>query len=101
VTTLECWISQACDALGLQADFAYVVDVGDDREVRAFARIRSPGGRNGVLVVRNYDDVRPHADALARAGYGFSVLDEPRPDEAFDLDLFKEMFCDWGGSESK
>ena len=59
MTTLERWISQACDALGLQADFAYVVDVGDDREVRAVARIRGIGARNGMLVVRKYDDVRP------------------------------------------
>lgn len=101
MTTLERWISQACDALGLQADFAYVVDVGDDREVRAVARIRGIGARNGMLVVRKYDDVRPYAETLARAGYGFSVLDEPRPDEAFDLDSFKKIFVDWEWSGSK
>ena len=102
MTTLENWISQACDALGLHADFAFVVDVGDGREVCAVARINNLGAKNGMLVVRNYDDVQPYTETLARAGYGYSVLDEPRVDEVFDLDSFQEMFLDWGwaGSEA-
>lgn len=102
MTTLEMWILQACDALGLRADFAFVVDFGDGHELRAVARIRNLGASNGMLVVRSYDDVRPYAEALAQAGYGYSVLDEPRSDEAFDVDSFREMFLDWGwvGSEA-
>jgi hypothetical protein len=42
--------------------------------------------------------VRLYAETLKRAGYGFSVLDEPQPDEKFDLNAFKEMFLDWGWS---
>lgn len=101
MATLERWISQACHALGLQVDLAYVVDVGDDREIRAVARIRGLGASNGMLVVRNYEDVRPYLETLARAGYGFSVLDEPRSDETFDLDSFRELFVDWGWSGSE
>ena len=51
-----------------------------------------------MLVFRKYDDVRLYAETLKRAGYGFSVLDEPQPDEKFDLNAFKEMFLDWGWS---
>ena len=98
MTTLERWISQACDACGLQADFAYVVNVGVDRDVRAVARIRGLGGRNGMLVVRKFEDVQPYAETLSRAGYGFSVLEEPRPNEVFDMDSFEKMFIDWGWS---
>jgi len=78
MTTLRNWISQACNALGLQADLDFVVDVGSGREIRPVARIRNHGAKNGMLVVRNYDDVRPYADGLVQAGYGYSALDEPR-----------------------
>ena len=98
MTTLELWISQACHAFELEADFAYVVDLGNGRQVRAVARVRGLGARNGMLIVRNYEDVRPYAEVLVRAGYGYSVLDEPRSDEEFDLELFRRMFLDWGWS---
>lgn len=96
MTTLAQWILQACNALELQADFNFVVDAGDGHAVETIARIRNLGAKNGMLVVRNYDDVRPYAQDLTRAGYGYVVLDEPRSDEMFDLDSFKEMFRDWG-----
>ena len=99
MTTLESWILQACNALGLHADFGLVVDVGEGHQVATLARIRNLGGRNGMLVVRKYDDVRPYAQRLVQDGYGYSVLDEPRSDETFDLDSFREMFRDWGWSE--
>lgn len=98
MTTIENWISRACDTLGLQADFPFFVDFGSGLKVRAIARIRNLGSRNGMLVFLNYDDVRPYADKILRAEYGYSVLDEPSANEVFDLDSFKEMFLDWGWS---
>lgn len=96
MTTLEIWLLKACGSLGLKADMAYVVNIGDGHEVRAIARIRGLGAEHGMLVVRSYDEVRPFTDKLTRAGYGYSVLDEPRAEELFSLDSFKEMFLDWG-----
>lgn len=96
MTRLEDWLSRACNALGLQADIPFVANIENEHGVRAVARIHNLGANNGMLVVRSYEDVRPHAKELAKAGYGYSVLDEPRSDEAFDLDTFKEMFLDWG-----
>ena len=52
-----------------------------------------------MLVFSSYNEVSDYADELIRAGYGFSVLDDPRPDEEFDLDSFKDMFADWNGRE--
>lgn len=89
MTTLENWILQACNAFGLQADFGFVVDMGDGHKIRVIARINNIGARNGMLVVHNYDDIHPYAENLIQAGYGYSVLDEPQPDEVFDLDSFK------------
>ena len=98
MTTLQNWLLKACDALGLRADLAYVATLSDGQEVQTVARIRNLGAEHGMLVVRSYEDVRPFADCLARAGFGYSVLDEPGVDEVFDLDSFKEMFLDWGWS---
>jgi hypothetical protein len=96
MTTLENWIFQACNALGLQADFDCVVELNSNHKVHAVAHIHNSGARKGMLVVRNYADVRPYAKKLIQAGYGFSILPEPRPEEVFDLDSFKEMFQEWG-----
>lgn len=51
-----------------------------------------------MLLFRAYDDIRGHVQELEDAGYGFSVVGEPRPDEEFDLTAFQEMFRDWGWS---
>ena len=98
MTMLESWLLKACDALGLQADVAYVANIGDGCAIQTVARIRHLGARNGMLVVRSYEDVQPFSERLSLAGYGYSVLDEPRIDEDFDLASFKEMFLDWGWS---
>lgn len=100
MTKLESWILQACKAFGLQADFDFVLDVDDAHRIRPIARIRNLGARNGMLIFRNYDDVRSYAEGLARAGYGYSTLDEPSANETFDLESFKEMFIEWGWSGS-
>lgn len=103
MTTLEKWILSACEVLELNVDFGFSLDVGEGHEIRAIARVRNVGSTNGMLVVSHYEEVRPFADAINRAGYGYAVLDEPRPDERFDLESFKEMFGDWGwfGSDAQ
>jgi hypothetical protein len=35
------------------------------------------GAQRGMLLVTDYDLVRPHEDSLLEAGYGFSVLTDP------------------------
>ncbi len=49
-----------------------------------------------MLIFRSYGEIQPYAEEIVRSGYGYSILDEPRPDENFDLESFKEMFFDWG-----
>lgn len=96
MTKLEDWLVRACDALRLPIDLGYAARLGDDVEVRSVARIQGVSDRGGMLVFRSYDDVRNFGDGLMRAGYGYTVLDEPRADESFDLNSFAEMFRDWG-----
>ena len=101
IAKLDSWLLRACDALGLRADVPFVVTIGSGHHIQCVARIRDIGAGNGMLVVRRYEDVRPHAEQLAKAGFGYSVLDEPAEAEVFDLDTFQEMFRDWGWSGSE
>jgi hypothetical protein len=95
-STISTWLRQGADALGLSVDFEYKVAIEGRALVRAVARIQSFGGANGMLVFSHYDDVRSSATELVRAGFGYTVLDERRPDEVFDLESYKEMLLDWG-----
>jgi hypothetical protein len=98
MTQLESWIVQACHASNLQVDLGFLAAVGDTRTVRSVARIRGLGAVNGMLILRNYDEADSCLNDVKQAGYGFSVLDEPGDDEAFDLQSFQDMFRDWGWS---
>ena len=98
MTTLESWISKACEALGLHADFAFVVDIGGGHRLVTVARIRNLGDQNGMLIFRDSNDLGQYGQRLVQHGYGYSVLGEPRADEMFDLESYREMFRDWGWS---
>jgi hypothetical protein len=51
------------------------------------------GASKGMIVDGDWDAVEPFADALAKAGYGFSCV---TPGDGGNLDSLKEMFADWG-----
>lgn len=96
MNTLKDWLVRACAELGLQIETEFVWVTSDGRTLQPVVRIRELGGPNGMLIFENYDDVRLCTDEVVRAGYGYSVLDEPRHDEKYDLASFREMFSDWG-----
>lgn len=98
MTKLENWLVQACLASKLQVDLRFLAAIGDCKTIQSVARIRGLGAANGMLILRHYDEVRFYLNDVRQSGYGFSVLDEPRDDEAFDLQSFQEMFRDWGWS---
>lgn len=89
-------LTQACEELGLQITFGFVLMLTNGSRVVAYAHIPSLGASRGMLIFRSYDEIQLFAEEVVRSGYGYSVLDEPRPDEDFDLESFKEMFSDWG-----
>ena len=98
MSQLATWVWRACSALGLHAELGFRLVLPSGRAVVAVARIASLGAPNGMLLFRAYDEIRDHVHELNNAGYGYSVVDEPRPDEAFDMTAFQEMFRDWGWS---
>jgi hypothetical protein len=95
MSQLATWIWRACSALGLQAELGFRLVLPSGRAIVTVARIANLGAPNGMLLVRAYDDC---VQELLNAGYGYSVVDEPRPDEEYDVTTFQEMFRDWGWS---
>jgi len=79
-------------------ELEFSVSLAGGRHLTCLARIADLGARNGMLLFRTYDDVRDVSQLLQDAGYGYSVVEEPRADEEFDLASFQEMFRDWGWS---
>ena len=98
MSQLAARIWRACSALGLRAELGFRLVLPSGHAVVAVARIADLGAPNGMLVVRAYDEIRGHVQELDDAGYGFSVLGEPRPNAEFDLTGFQEVFRDWGWS---
>ena len=98
MTLLNEWFERACGELGVRVEFGFKPSVPDAPDLRPVLRIPDFGAANGMLIFREYDDVRKWTQQLDRAGYGFSVLDEPLSREEFDLQSFKEMLIHWGWS---
>jgi len=92
------WLVQACDELGLDVDREFTVTLDGKYVIHAVVRVRDLGAENGMLVVSDYDEVKAHLAEITKAGYGFSVLDEPSALEEYDLDTYAQMFRDWGWS---
>jgi hypothetical protein len=90
------WLWNACAALGLRVELGFRLALPGDRELIAVARVADLGAHNGMLLFRSYDEIKSYAQDLLALGYGYSVIDEPRSDEVFDIESFKEMFRDWG-----
>jgi hypothetical protein len=89
---------KAAEALGLEivAPFALPLQTGEALAVPLL--VKSFGAPNGMLIVRDYNQVRLRLKDIAEAGYGFSVLDEPNEHEPFILDGYKDILRDWGWS---
>ncbi|MDN5924713.1 MAG: hypothetical protein L0H70_06910 [Xanthomonadales bacterium] len=98
---LEQQLSKACRQLGVEILFDHRVQLGQATELCAAAYFPGIGPRNGMLVFKSFDDFSTKLDYLREAGFGYAVLEEPRPDEEFDLGLYREILEDWGWHASR
>jgi signal transduction histidine kinase len=98
MSKLLSWLVQACDELGLHVDREFKITLDGEHVVHAVARVRGLGAENGMLVISDYDEVKAHLAEISKAGYGFSILDEPSSQEEYDLESYAQMFRDWGWS---
>ena len=94
---LEIWLKASQDlGLRIQAPFRLVMRTGVT--VAARLHLSDFGAVNGMLIFTNYSDLRPHAEEVVAAGYGYSTLSEPSQGEHYDRARFVEMLQDWGWS---
>lgn len=100
MTTLQISLNRACHELGLKIVIPFGFTVRDSLRIDAQALLPQLGGYSGMIVVNRYDDLQGVASELATLGYGYSVLEEPSPEEEFDLASYVEMFTDWGWGSS-
>jgi hypothetical protein len=90
------WILRASKELGLFAEAHFALTASSGEPLKSIVRIYNVGARNGMLVFPCYEEIQGHERELVAAGYAYSVMDEPRAAEEFNLESFKEMFIDWG-----
>lgn len=96
MTRMVEWLERAAESLGLTVERDYEVHLPGHEAVRAAARVLYLGGPMGMLVFEHYDEAKRLADRLVDAGFGYTILDDPRVDEVFDLQSYMEMAADWG-----
>jgi len=88
---------KASSDLGFTIIAPFELGITDDVTIRAELLVPSFGGRNGMLIVKNYEVVKLHVKALQELGYGFCVFDEPADDSEimYQREVFIEMLSDW------
>ena len=95
------WLSRGAKELGVLIKFNYSVMIDDERCAVAIAYFPDFGGKKGILIFTEYDEIKPFWRDIIEKGFGFSVLDEVHNLKRFNLDAFRSMLLDWGWSGKK
>jgi hypothetical protein len=85
--------------LGFAVETPYVVMLSDGLSFKFSVRLPDFGGAGGMLLSDSYGHFASHANELAAAGYGFSVLDASTNEAIIREDVI-ELLQDWGWSSS-
>ena len=96
---LSSYWQQAGWLLGFAVESPYVVMLADGLSLKFAARLPDFGAPGGMLLSDSYGHFAPHATELARAGYGYSVLDASA-NEAVLRENVIELLQDWGWSST-
>lgn len=95
-------LTKACTSLNLKFEIDVNIILLDSSERFALFRIFELGAENGMLL---FSDIVSLGDgrAIVDSNYGYSVLNELRPGEEFELSEYIELFSDWGwtGNDAK
>jgi hypothetical protein len=91
------WKRAAAD-LGIEVVGPFDLTVPSGAHVQVPVLVRYFGGPEGMLVLSDYELVKDLTDEIVQAGYGFSVMSEPKATEPYLRDVFIEVLSDWGWS---
>ena len=95
MSSLQEELRRACNELSIQVVMPFELSLPSGRKIMADALVPQLGAVNGMLVVREFDEVSGATNELIELGYGFSVMDEPESLESYDLGSWMEIFKDW------
>jgi arsenate reductase len=98
LTRMQEQLSKACRELGLHIDLDFELSLASGRRLVALARIQELGAPNGMLILSSVDPIAHASDEITEAGYGYSVLSQPRSSEGYSSQGCIDMFSDWGWS---
>lgn len=93
MSLIEEW-EAARDDLGIEIVAPYVVDLGDGKKLFVPILIKHFGHKQGMLVVSDFQALKPYEHQLWAMGYGMSVLEEPT--DPYDREVMIELLSDWG-----
>jgi hypothetical protein len=92
---LAIWHEASLD-LGVRCEAPFRLRLNSGVTVVARLLLRDFGAVNGMLIVTDYSRLRAYTEEIVAAGFGYSTLSEPSPDEKYDRESFIEMLQDWG-----
>jgi hypothetical protein len=93
---LQADLQRAARELGLRIVTQCVLDLRPGRQIQAVAILPQLGAPEGMVIFEHFEELAGLGHELTEAGFGYCVLSDPLPSEAFDLNSFIEMFSDWG-----
>ncbi|HKU99788.1 MAG TPA: hypothetical protein VJR58_31120 [Vineibacter sp.] len=92
IDQVRAWHRLAMD-LGIEVVAPCEINLANGSRFRATAHVRNFGAENGMVVEPNYAALKPYADALTAAGYGYSAMEL---NDLWDRAAVIEMLADWG-----
>lgn len=90
---------QAATDLGLEIVAPFTVNLADGI-LDVPVLLRNFGGRLGLLLTTDYQQLEPFESEVVDAGYGFAVLSEPMAGETYSRKDILEVLSDWGWAGS-
>lgn len=101
MTRLQSDFAKVCGELGLRLEIPFNLKLPDGCEVTAQVLLPQLGAPRGMIIVTSFSELKGKKTELVNMGFGYSVLDEPRIDEEYNLDSYVEMFSEWGWSSDE
>ncbi len=93
---IDAWM-QAAVELGINIVAPFSLTASGET-IDADVWVKDFGAERGMLIFSEYSKIKNFTNDIVDQGYGYTILDPPRPDEVFDKNEYIEMLSDWGWS---
>ncbi len=86
----------AANDLGFQVVAPFTLSLSKNLEVKAKILVKDFDDNRGMLIFSSYEEVSSYSQMIIEMGYGFSIMEEPREDEKYNVNGYIEILNDWG-----